>query len=341
MEPVSVLLPVRDAQGLPPRAFATAIRSTLRSRDVDLDVVVVDHGSIDETPHLLAAWAARDSRLRVIRVARGASLAEAVEAGRLACATRFIARMDADDVMHPWRLREDIAWLLARPRTAAVASWTRAVPRGSRAMRSYLQWQNSVLDAAGHAREIWIEQPLCNPSTTFRAEALADVGGYQSGPWPEDYQLLLRLVLSGWDVEKRPILRHGWRQHAAMTTRTSSRHTRDEVAALKAIFLVSHYRLTNRAIVVLGAGKEGRRISRALRAAGAQVAAFVDVSPARIGRECHGVRVMPTPDLAAWHGVHAGAFGIGAVGTSGSRGTVRAVLDAAGFVEGQDAVVVS
>lgn len=332
---VSVLLPARNAEA----TVAIAVRSVLRSRDVALELVIVEHGSVDQTPAVLHRFAAQDPRIRLFHVPASRSFVAALELGRSQCLAPFIARMDADDVMHPDRLRHDVAHLRHRAGVSAVACRVKVIPRGrtTPGLRAYVAWQNSVLDASAHAREIWIEQPLCHPATTFRAEHLSSVGGYRDAGIPEDYDLYLRLVTAGFLLEKRVEVHHAWRQHRG----TAIRWTRDDFAQLKAGSLVEHFGLRGRPVIVAGAGKEGGRIARALVRRGIQPTAFLDVAERRIGRIRHGAPVVSAAELRLLHARHPGAFVIGAVGTSGSRGVVRAQLAACGFVEGRDCIVVA
>ena len=333
---VDVLLPVRD---VPPRWWACAVGSTARSRGVRARLVVVDHGSAE--PVVVPERALRGGAIVevvVVQVARPAPFAAALAAGLAACRAPFVARMDADDVMHPWRLRAQREALQADARLGAVGSRVKALPRTTTAMHGYLLWQNALLTPADHARDLWIEQPLCHPATTFRRQAVVEVGGYVVADGPEDYDLFLRLHTAGWALAKLAAVHHGWRQHAQQTTRTQPTHSRDHLAGVKVRHLVGHHGLAHRPVVVAGAGKEGRRIARALRGAGVLVAGFVDVDPKKVGRLLHGVPVWPTSTLVSRP---AATFVIGAVGTSGARGAVRALLRDAGLVEGEDAVVVA
>lgn len=321
---VSVVLPARDPH---PRHFAIALRSTLRSRGVALDVVVVDHGS-------LRPIVVDDSRVTVLRIDRDAGFADAVNAGLAVASAAFVARMDSDDVMHPDRLQAQARALLADDGLAAVGSRIKVIPRRTTRMRGHAAWMNSIVDDAAHRRERFVDLPVCHPTLMFRREALDDVGGYRDEV-AEDYDLLLRLWSRGARVEKLPVIHHAWRQHDGQATR---RIGRDDLADLKARHLVVDYGLRERPVVIVGAGKEGRRISRALRGQGVVVAVFVDVDPAKIGRLVHGAPVQPPSWLRQRPN---GSFVVGAVGTSGSRGAVRAVFADVGIVEDDDGICVA
>lgn len=343
---VSVLVPLRAAAATLHRALG----GVWRARGVAYEVVVVDHAADAATRAALARALDEGARratglvdARVVEAPASVGLGAALEIGRRACRAPFVARMDGDDVMHPARLAADVAALRAHASLAAIACRTKLVPKGrtSAGLRAYVAWQNAALTVDDHAREIWIEQPLCHPATTFRAGALDDVGGWRDGPFAEDYDLYLRLVARGAALAKRPDVHHAWREHGAMTTRTDPRYARDAFAALKARALIARFAVDRRPLVVAGAGKEGGRIGRALVAAGARIACYVDVDPAKIGRVRHGAPVVDASTLAAVRRAHEGPFVVAAVGTSGARGVVRAALADAGFVEGKDAVVVA
>lgn len=332
-------MPARDAEA----TIRAALSSVLRSEGVAFEVVVVDHGSRDATRDIALAMARADGRVRVVEADPSLPLAAALEVGRAACQAPFLARMDADDLMHPRRLAADAQALDEDPRLSAVACRARLFPLhlASMGMRTYVAWQNSVLSPEEHAREIWIEQPLCHPATTFRAAALNEVGGYRAGDFAEDYELFLRLLVSGHCIRKRPVFHHGWREHGRRATWKDGRMHRDTFARLKARALVERYGLRERPVLIAGAGKEGGRIARSLVEVGVQPVCFFDVSERRIGRVRYSAPVLPRGAMREERQRRSDAFLIGAVGTSGARGAVRAQMAAAGFVEGVDAVVVA
>lgn len=335
---VTVLMPARDAG----RTVGTSLASVLSSEGVRLEVLIVDHGSVDDTA-VIAASAARLGSVRILRVAREVPFAEALEEGRRACATPVVARMDADDLMHPRRLARDLELLRQKPHVDVVACRVRPFPLHNlgAGMRMYVAWQNSVLASEDHAREIWIELTVCHPSATFRNDVVTRVGGYRHGDFPEDYDLFLRLLASGAVVEKRPEVDVAWRQSLGSATRMDPRYTRDGLARAKVDAMVKRFSLRERPVFIAGAGKEGGRIARALSSWDVAPARFFDVSPKRIGRLRYGAPVVDSRLLEGERRAHPGAFCIGAVGTSGAREIVRGALVAAGFHEGEDAVVVA
>ncbi len=103
----SVVIPTfNHARYLPP-ALDSALAQTLPA----VEFVVVDDGSTDDTPEVLARYA---GRIRVVRQPnRG--LPAARNAGVAASRGEYVAFLDADDVLAPAKLAEQAAVLEAEP----------------------------------------------------------------------------------------------------------------------------------------------------------------------------------------------------------------------------------
>jgi glycosyltransferase involved in cell wall biosynthesis/CelD/BcsL family acetyltransferase involved in cellulose biosynthesis len=111
---VSVVIPAFNAG----RYLAEAIDSVLAQVDADLELIVVDDGSTDDTPAVLARYG---DRLRVIRQPnRG--LAAARNAGAAGARGRWIALMDADDVCAPERIALQAQALRLHPQAVLCCS---------------------------------------------------------------------------------------------------------------------------------------------------------------------------------------------------------------------------
>ena len=113
---VSAILAARDAEG----TIDEAVRSVLRQAIDDLELVVVDDGSVDRTGERLAAI--HDSRLRVLRNEIPLGLGGALNVGLDAARGSYVARMDADDVALPGWLPRILAAIRSRPGLGVVGT---------------------------------------------------------------------------------------------------------------------------------------------------------------------------------------------------------------------------
>lgn len=113
---VSVVLAARDARATIGHAVASVLGQTLR----ELELVVVDDGSVDGTGELLAG--VDDSRLRVVRNEEALGLAGALNVGIGESRGRYIARLDADDVARPPWLERLAARMGSAPAAAVVGT---------------------------------------------------------------------------------------------------------------------------------------------------------------------------------------------------------------------------
>jgi hypothetical protein len=99
---VTVVIPTRDGWDL----LQATLTSALEQEEVELEVVVVDDGSQDETPAGLAAWS--DPRLRVCRLEVSGGVAAARNHGIAQARGEWLAFLDHDDLWAPRKLREQL-----------------------------------------------------------------------------------------------------------------------------------------------------------------------------------------------------------------------------------------
>lgn len=325
---VSVLVPARDAAATLHSALASVRAQTLAEHEV----VLVDDGSRDGTAELVTKLARADDRIRLERVP-GLGIVGALNHGLARCRAPLVARFDADDLMHRDRLQLQVAALVADPTLDGVGSLVRCFPRPTLrdGMRRYERWLNEVVTVDEIHRERFVEAPLVHPSVTLRRSALEAVGGWQDTPWPEDWDLWLRLAGAGFRLGKIPKTLHFWRDGATRLTRTDARYGLAKMALLRAHHL-ARGPLAGRPAVVWGAGPTGKELVRALDAEGVRVVAYVDVDPRKIGQRVHGRPVLAESALP----VEPGAVLLAAVGAAGGRADIRAAALARGYVEGVD-----
>lgn len=330
---VSVLMPCWNAS----QTVDEAVESILAQSHLDFELIAVDDGSTDDTRARLDRWAAKDRRLTVVGGSH-VGLVEGLNRGLAACRATTIARMDADDRMHPERLEAQWGFLQRQPEIAAAGCLVEGFPPEDvrEGFRIYIEWLNGLQDPAAIAREIYIESPLAHPSVMIRRAWLERVEGYQDHGWPEDYDLWLRLHLAGARFAKVPRVLLQWREHPDRATRTDSRYSVENFLRAKAHYLVRGPLADRAAVFVWGAGQMGRRLSKHLVRNGATLAAFIDIDPGKIGRTRRGAPVIaPSSLMDAWRKTKRPAL-IASVGSRGARELIRAQLEELGLVEGAD-----
>ena len=180
---VSVLMGVRDGAPWLPAAIQSVLGQTL----ADLELIVVDDGSSDATPALLAAE--RDPRLVSKRQAR-AGLAVALNRAVGLARAPLVARLDADDVALPTRLERQRAFLLAHPEVGLLGTAARVVDESGRDVEIIRPPE----DDRDIRRVLIRRNPFVHSSVMVRRSLLASAGGYDASfPVAQDYDLWLRL----------------------------------------------------------------------------------------------------------------------------------------------------
>lgn len=329
---VSILMPIRNEAEFLPAALASIKAQTYS----DWELVAIDDGSTDNTAAILAA-AAADKRIKLLQNS-GRGLVKALNLGLSNCRSTFVARMDGDDISHPERLAKQLDLFTRQPEIGLVASSFRHFPRAGLkiGMLGYEEWQNSLRDHAAIMADIFVESPFVHPGVMYRKEIVARLGGYRDMGWAEDYDLWLRMAEGGVRFAKtiEPLIY--WRDRPERATRTMDEYSADAFRRCKAHHLRSGFLRGEAAVVLAGAGKEGRAWQRILAGLGIHVSLWVDVDPKKKGRVLHGAAVVAPDEVSPASGKM-----LVTVGTRGARAGIRAWANGAGFVEGKDYICVT
>jgi len=182
---IDVLIPVLNGAA----TVASAIDSIQAQAVGNLRIIVIDDGSSDDTPRILAAMAASDPRIIVLTRPHG-GIVDALNAGLAHCTAEFIARHDADDIAYPHRFAEQLAYLEAHPECVAVSSFASVMDKDGRPDGGLATTMPDSSDAT------WVpckEPYLLHPFMMVRRRAMLALGGYRYVYHAEDADLCWRL----------------------------------------------------------------------------------------------------------------------------------------------------
>ncbi len=285
---VSILLPVHNGEDT---LEACLLSISLQTWE-DFEVIIVDDGSTDRTPRILTEWARRDGRIRPLTMERG-GVVKALNYGLAACRGSYVARMDADDTMHPERLTWQVRHFESEEDVDILGSLVTIwgdLPL-SAGVKRYEKWTNSLVTHEEITGDIFVESPIVHPTFFLERTLYEELGGYRDTPWPEDYDLLQRAYTRGKRFGKVPRTLLWWRDSPTRLVRTDRRCSREFMFRGKVHFLLQKEpSLRAKGSVIVGTGSSGRKVARSLKEEGVWVGAFVDDKTGPPGRTVMGAR---------------------------------------------------
>lgn len=111
--------------------LSAAIRSVVNQSFTDWELLLLDDGSTDDSLAVAYRWLT-DPRIRLISDKKRLGLASRLNQIARLAEGRFLARMDADDLMAPNRLQTQLHYLLENPQTDLTASFAYIIDRQTR-----------------------------------------------------------------------------------------------------------------------------------------------------------------------------------------------------------------
>lgn len=178
---VSVLMSVRNGE----RWVAEAVESILKQTWTDVELIVMNDGSVDHTEPILDGF--EDPRLHCYHglTPRGLTR-QLVRAAWLARAP-LLARLDADDTAEPDRLAQQVEYLRAHPEVGLLGTGAYAEDRRS--------WVMMPCGDAEIRRALIRRNPFIHASVMFRRTVYDQAGGYDARvPVAQDYDLWMRMA---------------------------------------------------------------------------------------------------------------------------------------------------
>lgn len=186
---IAVMMAVHNASVY----LRAAVNSILGQTYANLYLLMCDDGSSDDSWDIMTEYAARDSRVLLLRNQH--NLGVPATRNRLLGAApvdaEFLAVMDSDDIAHPDRFEVQMAFLASHPEISAVGASIGIIDENSvrYASRTYPCGYEDM------PRRALCANPLAHSTFCFRRSILTELGGYDENRRScEDYDFLMRLL---------------------------------------------------------------------------------------------------------------------------------------------------
>jgi glycosyltransferase involved in cell wall biosynthesis len=233
---ISVCIPTYNQA----RYLGEAIRSALDQSERDLEVIVFDDFSTDDTPAVVASFG--DPRIRSFRQARNVGIARNRNSCLAVARGRYLAWLDGDDLYRPNMLALQAGVLDRNPGVGLVHGNHHVVGEDGRSLPGWAQPFTHDVVENGHAafRELVLSNYVTAPTVLVRRECYERVGNYASelSRSGEDWELWLRIALH-FDIAYTSERVASYRQHAESSsngTVSSGERVLLDIAAIKRVF---------------------------------------------------------------------------------------------------------
>lgn len=220
---VTVVMPVYNGEPFLIESLESVFQQTFQ----DFELIVVDDGSTDATHSILEAYA---DRLTVIHQ-KNAGHAAARNAALKIAQGDWIAMIDADDIWHPAKLKEQLD--LAEAASADVI-YTAARNFEDSARVDNITFGDCKCPAGDVFRDLLLDNFITHSSVLLRKDAVIAVGGYdETLKTTCDWDLWLRMSASGSDFAgvQQPLTSYRWR--STSWSRNHERTCKDRLAVVQ------------------------------------------------------------------------------------------------------------
>ena len=321
---VSIIMPVHNAE----KYLQQAVTGIVAQTHKHLELIIIDDHSTDNALEQLDKT---DNRVCILENP-GKGIVDALNHGINTSQSDFIARMDADDISLPKRIKTQVDYLLNNPDIKVCATQVEIFKDNGQlggGYQHYQNWINQLTQPQDIAKNIFVESPIPHPTAMTRKTHWLELGGYHDPSWPEDYDLWLRAHNKVFKFGKpEGILLH-WRDHDDRLSRRSSRYDKKSFFKAKAYYLCQHYK--NRGFRIWGSGPTGALLHDEIISNIGFVKDFIDIAPNRIGKSKRN-----KPIVSAYELEKTEELILVAVSARGARDNIREHLDLSGFYEGSD-----
>lgn len=187
MPKISVIICTYNRDSLLERAVSSVLSQSFK----DLELVIVDDGSIDDTQSVLARLAESDRRIVCVRNEKNLGISASRNRGAKTARGEYLAMLDSDDYwLDKEKLRKQAALLDKREEIALIGTAIVLVDEnGTKIGEDIYEVEDEQIRL-----KMLSKNQFCQSSVMFRKSVFMEVGGYDERfSVCEDYDLWLRM----------------------------------------------------------------------------------------------------------------------------------------------------
>ncbi|MFT4779047.1 MAG: glycosyltransferase involved in cell wall biosynthesis [Flavobacteriales bacterium] len=259
---VSIIMAVKDTAPYLHACLDSIINQTYQ----DWELIAVNDHSSDESPEILAEYAAKDPRIKVFHSKRN-KLIPALKEGYVHCEGPLMNRMDSDDKMPSYKLEEMVTeWMKFGKGTVVAGGTEHFVDEGEvgDGFRRYERWLNEVANSNSYYDEIYKECVIPSHCWLLHKEDLDAVDGFEPEVYPEDYDLCFRFYKNNLKIQGMARIFHYWRDRSDRISRTWDEYKDNRYFDMKLRYFYELDRDESRPLVLWGAGRNGKDMAKLL-----------------------------------------------------------------------------
>lgn len=188
---ISVIMGIYNQQNK--EYLEQAVESVLHQTFRDLEFILYDDGSDDDTGRWLLEYASRDERIRLLRGPENRGLAYSLNACIGQARGKYLARMDDDDICEPERLQIQWDYMEHHPETAFVGCNAKLIDKDG-------AWGIRRMPENPKLQDFLRFSPYIHPTVMIRRSVFDTQTAYRSAEDTlrcEDYELFMRLYKAG------------------------------------------------------------------------------------------------------------------------------------------------
>ena len=231
---ISVIMSVYNGETY----LAEAIQSVINQTFKNWELIIINDCSTDSTGEMLAAFAAKDERIKVHTNEVNLKLPSSLNKAISLCEGNYVARMDADDICLPDRLQKQYEFMQANPDVDLSSCRFMTIKNGVYASGG----AGGRCDDKALRAMLLVSNPILHPGVIAKTDVMKQLGYDTSLTCTEDLELWTRMAMENRKMQILPECLLIYRLHDKQITSTTLQRQHTEVLKIQNKYYASLFK---------------------------------------------------------------------------------------------------